>query len=139
MKRQLSTPRRILKIRETLRKAAIGRAMAADAQVQSLEKQSTNLNSLRLTMFENADCSAAQSLAARMELGNRLLGAGEQVERAVTDARQAAAEQDRQRIAAHLDRDVMQRFVERKAAGLEQQQDRRNAANLPFRRFRKPR
>ena len=139
MKRQLSTPRRILKIRETLRKAAIGRAMAADAHVQSLEKQSTNLNSLRLTMFDNADCSAAQSLAARMELGNRLLGAGEQVERAVTDARQAAAEQDRQRIAAHLDRDVMQRFVERKAAGLEQQQDRKNAANLPFRRSRKPR
>ena len=77
MKRQLSTPRRILKIRETLRKAAIGRAMAADAHVQSLEKQSTNLNSLRLTMFDNADCSAAQSLAARMELGldlSRLLG-----------------------------------------------------------------
>ncbi|MEO0441177.1 MAG: hypothetical protein AAF067_09905 [Pseudomonadota bacterium] len=139
MKRQLTTPRRILKIRETLRKAAIGRAMEADAQVQSLEKQSTNLNSLRLTMFDNADCSAAQSLAARMELGNRLLGAGEQVKRAVMEAQQAAAEQDRQRIAAHLDRDVMQRFVERKAAGLEQEQDRKSAANLPFRRSRKPR
>ncbi len=139
MKRQLNTPRRILKIRETLRKAAIGRAMEADARVQSLEKQSSHLNGLRLTMFDNADCSAAQSLAARMELGNRLLGAGEQVDRAVSDARQALEEQDRQRIAAHMDRDVMRRFVERKTAGLEQERDRRNAANLPFRRSRKPR
>lgn len=139
MKRQLATPRRILKIRETLRKAAIGRAMEAEAQLQSLERQSDSLNSLRLTMFDNADCSAAQSLAARMELGNRLLGAGDHVDRAVVDARQAAAEQDRQRIAAHVDRDVMRRFVNRKTAGLEQDQDRKTAANLPFRRTRKTR
>lgn len=134
MKRKLNTPRRILKVRETLRRVAIGRATEAQSRLHSLEQKSDHLSSLRATMFDNEDCSAAQSLAARMELGHRLIGAGDQVSRAVVDARQSVAEQDRQRIAAHLDRDVMREFVARKTAGLELENDRKIAANLPFRR-----
>jgi len=136
MKRQLATHKRILKVRETLRRVAIGRAMDARGQLEGLEQRSSQLSKLRLTMFENMNCAEGHLLAARMELGHRLIGADNQVSLAVVDARQAVAEKDRQTIAAHIERDAMRKLIERRSAGLEKESERRIAA---FPRAGKPR
>jgi len=134
MKQQLATQRRILKVRETLRRVAIGRAMDAQSQLENLETRSDQLVELRKAIFDNLDCDEGQSLAARMELGHRLVGADDQMSLAVANARQAVADKDRQRVAAHVERDAMRNLVERKTAAMTKMKDMKIAANLPFRR-----
>lgn len=134
MKQQLATQKRILKVRETLRRVAIGRAMDAQSELETLEIRSSQLVELRKAIFNNLDCGEGQSLAARMELGHRLVGADDQMSLAVTNARQAVADKDRQRVAAHVERDAMRHLVQRKAAAMAKLKDQKIAANLPLRR-----
>ena len=134
MRKMLASRRRMLDMRETQLRIATGDSAAAHGSEASLEQKREQLKALALHMHKAGErCREGRTLHSQLELVDRLRRAEDSMDGAIDQARQKTAQMERQRIAAYRKREMADQLVERAAATVDAQTERKIGEQPPAR------
>ncbi|MEZ5709271.1 MAG: hypothetical protein R3E02_07795 [Blastomonas sp.] len=134
MSARLKSWKRVLAVRETQCRIAIGDAVNAQRAEATLEHNAARLKKLQQAAYQTDDCASGSALHAQLELGQRLLQANNEIDNALTRARQNLARAERQRTAAYIERETTGKLLDRTRMDISETAERKAAAMPRFQR-----
>ncbi|WP_339827516.1 hypothetical protein [uncultured Parasphingorhabdus sp.] len=118
MKQRVRGVRRVLKVRDTQKRLKELALLQAGSHCASMEDSAKRIKRLHAETHRSETAVTAGSLAAMMELSDRLLEASDVVEVSVQNAMQNLAAAERQNLAAQVIHDGTERLLKSKVSML---------------------
>ena len=118
MKQRVRGVRRVLKVRDTQKRLKELALLQAGSHCASMEDSAKRIKRLHAETHRSETAVTAGSLAAMMELSDRLLEASDVVEESVQNAMQNLAAAERQNLAAQVIHDGTERLLKSKVSML---------------------